>query len=389
MKSKLYLPLILTLIFMTVATPGLKANEFQYNALNAGICLGWVEAQLELAGITAGNTPLISGALSAATGYNSTMNGLLWGPYQSLDLSRLNPEILNFFQAAQRLTPPQRVNYIRNIYNKLRMKLSNAYDSRRGLFSTPTCDSYFLTVGYHFGKAFAGAAMGNSSYVNANQGAINRAIADGLKTSVRLNCGFGVENEWRSLPWNNPLTIEDYTATLYPLQLIAWQASGETQTPPPPGAVFSPAGSNVSGPLSLNDILNPTNTILRGQWASAKRSGNDAREANMRLTNGLFTHPGAGGPTEVVYNHDGSPRTFSGYVTVLDGLNYEGRAGSVIFYIVADGRTIWQSGMMYQRSQPARFSINLSGVRELRLVTTDGGNGTAEDWAAWVNMDVR
>ena len=381
--------LLAVLVFITVLTPLVQANEFQYNALNCGICLGWVEAQLELVGITQGNSPFISGALNAAVGYNTRMNQLLWGPYQQLNLIRVNPEMSDFFRVTQRFTPRQKVSHIRNVFSKIRNKLSHAYDSRRGLFSTPTCDSYFFTVGYHFGKAFAAAALGNSSYVNSNQGAINRAIQDGLRTAVRLRCGFGTQSEWAALPWRQPFTIDDYSATLYPLQLIAWRASGENQPAPQAGPVFSPAGGNVNSALNINTILNPTNTVKRGQWASVNRIGRDAREAGMQLHNGLFTHPGNGGPTEVIYAHDGSPRTFSGYATVLDGLSYQGRNGSVQFYIVADGRTVWSSGMVYTRSRAVSFSINLSGVRELRLVTTDGGNGTAEDWAAWVNMDVR
>jgi len=89
-----------------------------------------------------------------------------------------------------------------------------------------------------------------------------------------------------------------------------------------------------------------------------------------------------------VYYHDGSALTLSGYATVLDCLHYCGRAGSMEFIVVGDGRELWRSGPIFQKAAGAAFSINLAGVRELRLVVTDGGNGNAEDWGAWLNLEV-
>jgi len=69
-------------------------------------------------------------------------------------------------------------------------------------------------------------------------------------------------------------------------------------------------------------------------------------------------------------------------------VSWRKRAGSMEFIVVGDGRELWRSGPIFQKAAGAAFSINLAGVRELRLVVTDGGNGNAEDWGAWLNLEV-
>jgi len=59
------------------------------------------------------------------------------------------------------------------------------------------------------------------------------------------------------------------------------------------------------------------------------------------------------------------------------------RGGSVVFVINADGKEIYRS----PKTEPGvthRFEIDLNGVKELKLITEDGGDGNAVDWGLWL-----
>lgn len=134
--------------------------------------------------------------------------------------------------------------------------------------------------------------------------------------------------------------------------------------------------------------------MTRGQWGTVKRIGGSpdfsgATERGLGIADGLFVHPGNDGPTEVVYRHNGSPAILLGEATVVDCIGQCGGRGSVAFEIRGDGRELWSSGLIRQVEPGRDFAIDIIGVRELRLITTDGGDGTAQDWAAWLHLEIR
>lgn len=100
----------------------------------------------------------------------------------------------------------------------------------------------------------------------------------------------------------------------------------------------------------------------------------------------IYAPPGGESPTEIIYRHDGSPIMLSGFVMIFDCLKYCGKYGSARFFITADGNELWRSGTIKQDAPMKSFSVNLTGIKCLKLVTTDGGDGPVEDWAAWLNL---
>ena len=93
---------------------------------------------------------------------------------------------------------------------------------------------------------------------------------------------------------------------------------------------------------------------------------------------GLGTHAGS----EVVYQLGPGLERFEAWVGV-DAGRRASRVASVVFQVVADGRMVFDSGVM-RGGTPARpVSVPLAGVRELRLVVTDAGDGTQDDYADW------
>ncbi len=60
-----------------------------------------------------------------------------------------------------------------------------------------------------------------------------------------------------------------------------------------------------------------------------------------------------------------------------------GGRGSVVFQVFADGAKLYDSGVLTGASATARVNVSIAGKRELKLVVTDGGDGTGYDHADW------
>jgi hypothetical protein len=147
------------------------------------------------------------------------------------------------------------------------------------------------------------------------------------------------------------------------------------------------------GPLTNDRLYDPDEKVTRGAWGSVTRIAGEgafanATDAGQPVDDGFFVHPGSEGPTEIVYQHDGSSATLQGRATVIDCVGYCGGAGTVTFAIEGDGRELWNSGLVRHGGPGRIFAVQLEGVSEIRLKSTDGGNGIDEDWAAWVDLRV-
>jgi hypothetical protein len=60
-----------------------------------------------------------------------------------------------------------------------------------------------------------------------------------------------------------------------------------------------------------------------------------------------------------------------------------GNRGSVDFQIWADGRKIYDSGLVTGASTIRHATVNVSGVNQMWLVVTSGGDGYEFDHADW------
>ena len=60
--------------------------------------------------------------------------------------------------------------------------------------------------------------------------------------------------------------------------------------------------------------------------------------------------------------------------------------GSVVFQVFADNTQIWDSGLRtYLDPALPTGTLSLSGIQQLKLVITNGGNGSQNDYADWAN----
>jgi len=95
---------------------------------------------------------------------------------------------------------------------------------------------------------------------------------------------------------------------------------------------------------------------------------------------GLGTHAGS----EVVYDLGKGYERFEAWVGV-DAMKLHSSAASVVFKVVADNREVFDSGVMRGDTPARHVSVPLAGVRELKLVVTDAGDGTKDDYADWAD----
>ena len=93
---------------------------------------------------------------------------------------------------------------------------------------------------------------------------------------------------------------------------------------------------------------------------------------------GIGTHANS----TIVYNLEGKDaELFTAYVGV-DREMYT-RVGSIQFEVYLDGEKTFDSGIMKSKDPQKYIEVNVSGVKELKLVVKDGGNGIGSDHATW------
>jgi len=94
---------------------------------------------------------------------------------------------------------------------------------------------------------------------------------------------------------------------------------------------------------------------------------------------------GCNAATEIKYSLGGLYQTFVSDIGVDDEM---GAAGSVIFQVWADGVKIYDSGLMTATDTTKTVRVNISGIKELKLIITEGGDGIVGDHGDWANAQL-
>ena len=93
---------------------------------------------------------------------------------------------------------------------------------------------------------------------------------------------------------------------------------------------------------------------------------------------GLGTHANS----RLVYNTNGLFKTF----TADYGIDTEaGTKASAVFEIMGDNTLLFKSPVMGRFDLPKHISLNISGVKNLTLITNDAGDGNTDDHTDWLN----
>lgn len=127
----------------------------------------------------------------------------------------------------------------------------------------------------------------------------------------------------------------------------------------------------------LSDIK-PSKVV--GQYQNDKSiGGRKIRVNDQDYEKGI----GALSGSELVYTLDGTWDRLAGHVGMDDEV---GNGGSVMFRVYADGNIIFESPRQTSASVKQLMELNIRGVKELRLVLLDCGDGSENDHGDWVDV---
>jgi len=149
--------------------------------------------------------------------------------------------------------------------------------------------------------------------------------------------------------------------------------------PPPPGPRKLPAPPEGEG-VYLSDL--PWEKASAG-WTANKdglpRRDKDAEDKPLRLGGGKAYRKGIGthAPSEIVYKLDGA------YARFLADVGGAEERGTVIFRVYADEKLVFESGVLHGMREVKAIDLPIAGVRVLRLVVADAGDGIIADMANW------
>lgn len=101
----------------------------------------------------------------------------------------------------------------------------------------------------------------------------------------------------------------------------------------------------------------------------------------VKYDKGLGTHA----CSEIVYNLG---MNFTNFETLIGVDSEVGNYGSVVFQVFADDMKIYDSGVVAGGQAAKNVRLNVTGVKKLKLVVNDGGDGIDNDHADWANARV-
>ncbi len=89
---------------------------------------------------------------------------------------------------------------------------------------------------------------------------------------------------------------------------------------------------------------------------------------------GIGTHA----PSEIVYRLDGNYARFRATAVAAEA------GGTVVFKVLGDGKELFTSAVLRGPDGHAAVDVSVAGVKELRLLVTDAGDGFNADMANWI-----
>lgn len=154
----------------------------------------------------------------------------------------------------------------------------------------------------------------------------------------------------------------------------------ESVTSPPLLVTIAPAPpTGADQPLSHQPWISATSGWMQPAVDQSVGGGNPITIAGTVYDTGL----GVASPSDIRYYLGGACTKLSGAVGIDDVVNNVGPdGGTATFSLVADGKTIWDSGVV-NRGTAVPFSVDLTSVRDLVLHVGDAGDGGYNDRADW------
>jgi alpha-galactosidase len=195
-------------------------------------------------------------------------------------------------------------------------------------------------------------------------------------TEIGLQAGSATARDLWAHADRGPFT-DSFTANVAPHDVVVLRIKGQEPAHPPAGKVY------------LSDLpwiyaANGVGPVERDQSNGASMSG-DGGPISIRGTTyakGL----GVAGPSAVVYRLAKACTTFSAMV----GLDDQTKGlGSVAFQVWADGEKLFDSAdvsaVVTGLAEAIPVQVDVTGKRRLKLLVTNGGNGSDWDYLSWAD----
>ncbi|MFG3690658.1 NPCBM/NEW2 domain-containing protein [Micromonospora sp. NPDC047740] len=154
-----------------------------------------------------------------------------------------------------------------------------------------------------------------------------------------------------------------------------------------PGTIAEEQAAPADGPveyLSDRDWVSAT-----AGWRTVQKdravSGNPIRINGTEYAKGIGTHANS----EIVYDLEPADTRFVATVGI-DDVQRNSPNASVTFQVLADGKVVYDSGLMRAQpySPPQRVELDILGIERLVLRVTDAGNTNNSDHADWADAKV-
>jgi hypothetical protein len=132
-------------------------------------------------------------------------------------------------------------------------------------------------------------------------------------------------------------------------------------------------------------------TAISNGWGPAEKDRSNgetgASDGGPLTLAGVVYQKGLGvhASSEVRYPLAGKCSTFEAAVGVDDEME---NRGSVVFEVLADGATVFNSGVMTGTTATRSLTVDVTGRQELVLKVTDGGDGLGSDHGDWADARV-
>ena len=114
------------------------------------------------------------------------------------------------------------------------------------------------------------------------------------------------------------------------------------------------------------------------------RGGKPMNLAGKLYSRGLYCHA----TSRVVVHLPGPARSFQAVVGVDSNEQTSGGRGSVVFAVIAGGKTLFRSPLLREGMPAVPVDVPLEGARELTLQVNDGGDGISCDQSDWADARV-
>ncbi|HET6249180.1 MAG TPA: NPCBM/NEW2 domain-containing protein [Tepidisphaeraceae bacterium] len=176
---------------------------------------------------------------------------------------------------------------------------------------------------------------------------------------------------------NGPFTVG---ATYY-YQVIATNALGNSAASPAASAII-PSATSTPVTTYLSDISWTSATVGYATIQKDKSiNGNPLTLRGTVYPKGIGTHA----VSQIVYALNGQYTSFLSDVGVDDEITAEKATGSVDFQVIGDGKVLFNSGVVTNKSAVVHINVSVAGVKQLTLLASNGVAGSIDydhaDWA--------